>query len=176
MNTRVISFHYFSFAIVHGAESDVIRVYDDKLRLTEKEMAEYLKQADLENYGFEKIIEQSTVTDEYGKKTTKKTIYYKVTDDCSNVPKWERVLEQRLPEELSESGIFSKTVKEVQSRIIGRKTKSCTVALEIHPSQCRNKTDRGKTVSKRAAGKRCWINCCNGGCNSCSSVSILYDN
>jgi hypothetical protein len=176
MNTQVIYFHYFAIFIllVHGAESDVIRIFDDKLHLTEKEMAEYLKQADLENYGFAKTIETSTVTDEYGRKMTKKTIYYKVTDDCSNVPKWERVLEQRLPKELSESGIFSKTVKEVQSRIIGRKTKSCTVILEIHPGQCRNK-NRGKTVSKRAArGCGWWSKCCR--CSFCNSASIVYDN
>jgi hypothetical protein len=36
--------------LVHGAESDVVRVFDDKLRLTDKEMQDYLKQADLEQY------------------------------------------------------------------------------------------------------------------------------
>jgi hypothetical protein len=36
--------------LVHGAESDVVHVFDDKLRLTDKEMQDYLKQADLEKY------------------------------------------------------------------------------------------------------------------------------
>ncbi len=70
------------------AESDMVRVFDDKLDLTDTEMQRYLKQADLESYGFEKTVETSTVTDEYGKKVTKQTIYYKVVDYCSNVKKW----------------------------------------------------------------------------------------
>ena len=67
----------------------MVRVFDDKLRLTDEEMAEYLKQADLERYGFMKTDEFSTETDENGKTTKKKTIYYKVTDDCSRVAFWE---------------------------------------------------------------------------------------
>ncbi len=156
------------------AESDMVRVFDDKLDLTDTEMQRYLKQADLESYGFEKTVETSTVTDEYGKKVTKQTIYYKVVDYCSNVKKWERVLEQRLPGKLKTMDIFSKIVKEVQSRIAGRKTKRCTVILEVHPGQCRKKSE-GKNVSKRAAAKRCgWTSrCC--GCNLCFGTSIVYD-
>ena len=88
---------------MHGAETDVIRVFDDKLRLTNDEMEEYLKEADLERFGFTKTVEVSTETDENGKTTKKKTIYYKVTDDCSKVMFWESVLEQRLPEKLHAS-------------------------------------------------------------------------
>jgi hypothetical protein len=158
--------------LVHGAETDVIRVFDDKLHLTEKKMQDYLKQADLEKYGFEKTVEVSTETDENGKTKKKKTIYYKVTDDCSRVMFWEGVLEKRLPEELKNSKILSTTQKEVQSRIANRKTKSCTVMLEIHPNKCLVKTpDNG--VSKRAFGQRkdgnwCWD------CNWCSGVAIAY--
>ena len=157
---------------MHCAESDIVRVFDDKLDLTDKEMQRYLKQADLESYGFEKTVETSTVTDEYGKKVTKKTIYYKVVVDCLNVKKWVRVLEQRLPGKLKTMDIFSKTVKEVQSRIAGRKTKRCAVILEVHPGQCRKKS-KGKNVSKRAVrGCGWWSKCC--GCRICSSASIVY--
>ena len=98
---------------MRGAESDVVRVFDDKLRLTDEEMAEYLKQADLERYGFTKTVQSSIETDENGKTTKKKTIYYKVTDDCSRVAFWESVLEQRMPEELQASKLSSTIVKEV---------------------------------------------------------------
>lgn len=54
-------------------------------------MFAYLEKADLEKYGFVKTTEVSTETDEHGKKKTKKTIYYKVTDDCSKVKFWESV-------------------------------------------------------------------------------------
>ena len=155
--------------LVYGGESDVVRVFDDKLRLTDKEMQDYLKQADLERYGFEKTVETSTETDENGKITKKKTIYYKVTDDCNRVKFWERILEQRLPEKLQSSKLSSATVKEVQRRIAGRKTKSCTVMLEIHSNRCLKKIpDNG--VSKRGARGCSW------GCLFCWAASIQYDN
>jgi hypothetical protein len=155
---------------VYGAESDVVRVFDDKLRLTDKEMQDYLKQADLERYGFEKTVETSTETDENGKITKKKTIYYKVTDDCNRVMFWEGVLEQRMPEKLQASKLSSTTAKEVQRRIAGRKTKSCTVMLEIHPNRCLKKNSNNG-VSKRSSAKGC-----NGGCFICFGASIQYDN
>jgi hypothetical protein len=58
--------------LVHSAETDVIRVFDDKLHLTEKKMQDYLKQAGLEKYGFEKTVEVSTETDENGKTKKRK--------------------------------------------------------------------------------------------------------
>ena len=147
----------------------MVRVFDDKLRLTEKEMTEYLKQADLENYGFTKTVEVSTETDENGRKTRKRTIYYKVTDDCSRVMFWEGVLEQRIPQALKNSKIFSTTHKEIQSRVSGRKTKSCTVGLEIHPNRCLKKTADGD-VSKRESTKRnCWL------CYWCYQAAIMYN-
>ncbi len=142
-----------------GAEDDVVRVLYEKLHITSKEMQDYLKQANLEKYGFEKNVEISTKTGKNGK-TTKKTIYYLVTDDCSRVMFWEGVLEQRLPKKLK----VSTTVKEVQSRITGRKTKSCTVGLEIHTNRFSDKTV-GNGESKRTASGH--------GCNAwwCSSQS-----
>ena len=152
---------------MYGGESDVVRVFDDKLRLTNKDLEEYLKQADLENYGFKKSIEFSTTTDENGKTTTKKTIYYKVTCDCSKVFVWEAILEQRLPKKMKQSDIISITQKEVNKRLVGRKTKNCIVALEIHPNKCLAKKP-GNSISKRAAG---WC----GVCGTCSAVTINYD-
>jgi uncharacterized protein YxeA/NAD-dependent dihydropyrimidine dehydrogenase PreA subunit len=162
---------FIYYLLVHGAETDVVRIFDDKLDLTDTEMQRYLKQADLENNGFEKAVEFSTVTDEYGRKSTKKTIYYKVTDDCSQVGKWQRVLKERMPGALKMTDIFSKSVKEVEIRIAGRKTKRCAVMLEVHPGRCLKKSHE---KSKRAAAKRCgwWIKCC--GCGVCSRTNIIY--
>ena len=147
----------------------MIRVFDDKLRLTGEEMAEYLKQADLERYGFTKTVEFSTETDENGKTTKKKTIYYKVADNCSRVAFWESVLEQRLPEKLQASKLSSTIVKEVQKRIAGRQTKSCVVMLEIHPNRCL--ADRADNrMSKRAVSKKlCFLH------SICLASSIQYD-
>ena len=154
--------------LVHGGESDVIRIFDGKLRLSEKQMQDYLKKADLENYGFTKTVEVSTETDENGRKTTKRTIYYKVTDDCSRVMFWEGVLEKRMPKELQASKLSQITVKEVEKRIAGRDTKQCTVGLEIHLNRCLTKSDNdGK--SKRAAR-----GCSNGFCLICFTAAISY--
>ena len=144
----------------------MVRVFDDKLQLTAEEMKDYLKKADLEKYGFEKTVEETRETDEYGKTTIKKTIYYKVTDDCSRVKFWEGVLKQRMPEKLHASRLSAITVKEVQNRIIGRKTKSCTVGLEIHPNRCSKETGKSR-VSKRGAKACEW-------CLICWSSSIRY--
>ena len=56
-------------------------------------MQDYLKKADLERFGFTKTVEVSTETDENGRTTRKRTIYYKVTDNCSRVMFWEGILE-----------------------------------------------------------------------------------
>lgn len=148
------------------AESDVVRVFDDKLHLTTEEVFKILKQADLEKYGFEKTVEVSTVTDENGKITKKKTIYYKVTDDCSRTMFWESVLKQRLPRKMIGSKIFTTVQKEVESRIAGRQTKSCMVMLEVHPNKCLAKTP-GIGMSKRG------IWCV--GCVACVGVRMNYD-
>ena len=155
---------------MHCAETDVVRVFDEKLHFTEKEIFEYLKEADLEGYGFERTVEVSTETDENGKKTSKRTIYYKRTDDCSRVMFWESILDQRLPEKLRNSKITSTVVKEVKSRITGRKTKSCTVMVEIHPNRCLASAASGNSVSKRS--KRAW---CGLICFVCKGVVIAYD-
>ena len=130
-------------------------------------MFQYLKQADLKKYGFKKTVEVSTETDENGKQTTKTTIYYLVTDDCSRVRFWERVLEQRLPKELKSSKLASTIVKEMESRTTGRKTKSCTVGLEIHPNRCSRKSTDNKK-SKRSTARICIL------CRFCFKGSVSY--
>lgn len=158
-----------------AAETDVVRVFDENLTLSEKEIAQCLKDANLEKYGFTRSEEKSTETDENGKKITKKTIYYLVTDDCSRVMFWESVLQQRLPKKLRESNIFMKTVKEVESRIKDRKTMTCKIGLEIHvnPNRCliRKTADKDGNI-KRGLRRGCcnFFTCCN----SCSSATIIY--
>ena len=147
----------------------IVRIFDDKLHLTEKEMREYLKEADLEGYGFERTVEVSTETDENGRTRSKRTIYYKRTDDCSRVMFWESILEQRMSKKFADSKIFSTTVKEVKSRITGRKTKDCTVMLEIHPNKCSANTP-DNSVSKRRLNRWCLF------CWACNAVTITYRN
>ena len=154
------------------AESDVVRVFNPELKLSEKELLKILAEANLEEAGFKRTMESSFVTDENGQKTEKKTIYFMVKDECSKVGFWEGVLEQRLPVDFLSSKIGSTLVREIQSRIQGRSPKFCMIGLEIHLSQCRS-TDskRSSHLSKRKA--RCWWNCCSG-CEGCSSVKIVY--
>jgi uncharacterized protein YehS (DUF1456 family) len=66
---------------VHGGETDVVRVFDENVKLTEEKMRGYLKEADLEWEGFVKTVEVSTETDENGRIIRKRTIYYRKTDD-----------------------------------------------------------------------------------------------
>ena len=122
-------------------------------------MEKYLRQANLERYGFTKTVEVCTETDENDKTTSKKTIYYKVTDDCSRVAFWESILEQRMPKELRASKLSSTSVKEVNNLIAGRRTKSCTVGLEMHPNRCL-KRSAYNGVSKRGARGCSWCGAC----------------
>jgi hypothetical protein len=156
---------------VHGGETDVVRVFDENVKLTEEKMRGYLKEADLEEQGFIKTVEVSTETDENGRIIRKRTIYYRKTDDCSRVMFWESILEQRLPKGLRNSKLASTTVKEVQSRIGDRKTKSCTVGLEIHPNRCAKEFPGGNNVSKRRMAR----GVCGWWCFFCWSATVVYD-
>lgn len=151
----------------------MIRVFDENLHISELEMKKYLKEAQLEKYGFARREEKSTEIDEDGKKIEKKTIYFIATDDCSRVPIWESILEQRLPEKLRRAHIFSKTVKEVERRIKGRKTEACKVGLELHvnTNRCPLK-DAVNVKGKRSLRRGCcnWFTCCRG----CSQAKIIY--
>ena len=40
---------------MHGGETDVVRVFDENVKLTEENMRGYLKEADLEEQGFSKL-------------------------------------------------------------------------------------------------------------------------
>ena len=168
--TAVIFQVFFSHCQVYGGETDVVRVFDENLRLTEEQMTEALKEADLESQGFIKTTEVSIETDENGETRKKRTIYYKKTDDCSRVMFWESVLEQRLPKALRNSRLAATSVKEVQSRIANRKTKRCTVGLEIHPGKCLN-----EIPGNNGGGKRRVARGCEGFCLICFSSSIVYD-
>ncbi|CAB4003688.1 Hypothetical predicted protein [Paramuricea clavata] len=53
--------------LVHGGETDVVRIFDENLKLTEEKMRGYLKEVDLEGQGFIKTVEVSTETDENGR-------------------------------------------------------------------------------------------------------------
>ena len=70
------------------AESDVVRVFNPELKLSEKELLKILAEANLEEAGFKRTMESSFVTDENGQKTEKKTIYFMVKDECSKVGFW----------------------------------------------------------------------------------------
>ena len=134
-------------------ETDDVPVFDDDMDLTGEELLEYMKNAELEKYGFERTVEISTGTDENGKKISKRIIYYKRTDYCSKMMVWESILEQRLPEKLRNSKIFSTTMKEVESRIAGGETKKkCAIIVEINPMGLLNTSDVN-SVSKRG----CWL-------------------
>ena len=153
---------------VHGGETDVIRVHADKLALTNKQIDDYLKQADLENHGFEKTEEIKYETDKDGKKTMARTVYFKVTDLCFNVGKWEAVLAQRLPKQLSPSKLSSSILDETKYRLAGRNTKSCTVVLEVH-YQCSPVENSRRGLSKRAP------RLCYGCIGICWAAVITYE-
>ena len=152
----------------------MVRVFNRKSHVVNKEILEYLEQVDLEKYGFKKTVEVTSETVKNGKKTTKRMIHYRVTDDCSRVKYWDDVLEKLMPKKWQLSEIFSTAAKEVQSRISGRKTKSCSFGLEIHTNTCSN-DDKASGVSKRsvAKGKSSTKGCriCIG---VCSTSTIQY--
>ena len=156
------------------SENDVVRLFNPKLDLSEKELTKILKEAKLEEAGFKRTVESSTVTDENGKKTEKKTIYYMVKDHCTKVGFWEGVLEQRLPDDFLSSKIGSTLVREIESRIQGRSPKYCMIGLEIHVNRCLPDSENPGYQSKRRAGCGWWSDCRCQGCTNCNAVKIVY--
>lgn len=124
-----------------------------------------MKKANLEKYGFKKSVEVSTTSDENGKTTTKKTILYSVTDDCSKVVFWESILEQRLPALLLGSNITRTSTKEVQSRIARCRTQFSKFELEIHPKMVGKQSDMTKRGASTKALLKCWF---------CAKSTIAY--
>lgn len=88
----------FSDAFI--GESDVIRIFNPKVKITPEKLKDILAKAQLELAGFAKYEETSYVTDENGKGIVKKITYYIVQDECSERSKWERILRERLPKEV----------------------------------------------------------------------------
>ena len=94
-------FYFFETESSIG-ETDVIRVFDPKVKLPHSEMRALLAKADLVSAGFTKTEETQIITGEDGKKRKKLVISYTVHDACSNVTFWEGKRRARLP-------IFSKS-------------------------------------------------------------------
>ncbi|CAB4045605.1 Hypothetical predicted protein, partial [Paramuricea clavata] len=109
----------------HSAESsigetDVIRVFDPKVKLPLPETRALLTKADLVSAGFTKTEETQIVTGENGKKRKKLVISYIVQDACSNVTFWEEKLRTRLP--IFSKSLTRKVIDEVEERIDNRTT------------------------------------------------------
>ena len=161
---------------VRGTESDVVRVFDDKLRLTKKEMEDHLKQANLERYGFNKTVEVSTETDENGKTTKKTTIYWWYVQGYW----W-----------LLQSGVLGKCFGATHAWRAASFKAVCNYCqrsskayrrspderlhgvLEIHPNQCVKKGSVDNGVSKRGTARNI---CMHIYCMFCWAASIQYDN
>ena len=88
------------FSDASTAETDVIRVFNPKMRMQPKKLKEILSKAQLELAGFTKTEETRSDTDKNGKTIVKKITYYIVKDDCSKRSKWDKILRERLPEEV----------------------------------------------------------------------------
>ena len=93
------------FSDASTGESDVIRVFNPKMRMTPEKLKYILSKAKLELAGFNKSEKTRYETDENGKRIVKKITYYIVQDDCSQSSKWDSILRERLP-------------KQVQKRIV----------------------------------------------------------
>lgn len=117
------------------AETDVVRVFDPNLQLSEEAVMKILKEMDLNWQDHTSSVQTSVVTRsmEYGKnrKETEKTIRFMVQNPCSKAGFWKGVFEQNLPDHLLSSKIGSTFVRDIQSRVNGRKTKYCKIGLEF---------------------------------------------
>ena len=126
-----------------------------------------LIKADLESYGFERTVETKREIDKKGQITVKKTIHYKVIDDCSKVGKWEKILAKRLPKYWTKW--FEKTEREVKKRIAGHKPKQCEFGVEIHPQRgCGKEKSITNGGKKRVRRFTCWF------CSGCSNAIIRF--
>ena len=153
-----------------AAETDVLRIFDPNLKMTNKQLMEVLAKANLTAYGFEMTKETAIETDENGKKTLKITIRYMVTDACSMAEFWLKLLKQRIPG-LDSNGLkLGKTfVREIKTRVNNRGTKYCKIGLEIHLSRCpRQPVTSANRLTKRSSQRGChW-------CIICFNAKIVY--
>ena len=125
-------FQYFSVGAL--SETDEISVFDHNGVMNRHEAREALRQANLEELGFNKTTESSTGTDENGKKRKKYVLRYLVKDECSQAKTWQEKLEKKLPPNFFSSTVSRTFARDVKDRVSGRPTKYCLIGLEMTSS------------------------------------------
>ena len=150
------------------SEIDEVRFSDPDLKVTSHQMRMYLKQAKLEQLGFNKTTEKAIETDEKGQRRIKETVRYMVRDQCSTAQTWQEKLQKRLPDKFFTSNLSTTFAREIESRTLGRSTKYCEMGLEVHFN--------GPWQASRGARKRRWLVRISGRVRIriCSKAKIMY--
>ena len=113
------------------SESDEISVSDPDKAMNRNEMRQALRNANLEEIGFNRTIEFSTSIDENGRRRKTTVIRYMVKDKCSKSKEWQEKLEKRLPSNFFSSSVSQTFARDVGDRVGGRPTKYCFTGLEM---------------------------------------------
>jgi hypothetical protein len=118
--------------LVRGiSDVDEIRVSDPKRAMNRYEIQQALREAKLEEVGFNKTIDFSTGSDKNGKRRRKKIVSYMVKDKCTEAKTWQERLERRLPPNFFSSRVSRTFARDVQDRVTGRSTEYCLIGLEV---------------------------------------------
>lgn len=138
----------FSAVDAAVSETDEVRMSDTKRMYEKDEIMKCLREAKLEELGFNRTTEFSIETDERGERRQKQTIRYMVRDQCSKTEYWQRKIDERLPQHLFSTNLSSTFSREVQDRTLGRFTKYCDIGLEINVRMLYPKNNK-KSLTKR---------------------------
>ena len=121
-----------SLSLVKGiSETDEITVSDPSRTMNRHEMRQALRNANLEEIGFNRTTEFSTGVDENGRRRRRSVIRYMVKDKCSKAKEWQEKLEKRLPPNFFSSRVSQTFARDVLDRVSGRPTKYCLIGLEM---------------------------------------------
>ena len=112
-------------------ETDEISVSDPEKAMNRHEMRQALRNANLEEIGFNRTTEFSTGVDENGRRRRTTVIRYMVKDKCSKAKEWQEKLEKRLPPNFFSSRVSQTFARDVRDRVTGRPTKYCLIGLEM---------------------------------------------
>ena len=139
-------------SLVKGiSETDEITVSDPSRAMNRHEKRQALRNANLEEIGFNRTTEFSTGVDENGRRRRTTVIRYMVKDKCSKAKEWQEKLEKRLPPNFFSSRVSQTFARDVRDRVSGRPTKNCLIGLEMKSTAPQHgiRAKRGLSISVR---------------------------
>lgn len=145
-------FSLWNIADANTQESLELRVFDRDVQISDDEMMEMLKTADLKSHGYETEIISQLVSSDTGnaKSVYEKRFQFLKTIECSRMREIDQELNRLIP------GIFGMDVvkrinKEIRTKSLDGFTK-CRAGLEVHLKNSRSCGDSRVSKRRKRAG------------------------